>query len=69
MPETIANVAILRKPKTIGSGLGYHDPGNKPSSDPAIWRRAYEKWEAAGNPPGDGMRFWSEAAQEILQGK
>jgi len=54
--------------------LGVFAPGNKSStgtsaSDPAIWRRAYQKWEAAGNPAGDGVRFWSDAAQEIREGK
>ena len=34
-----------------------------------IWRRAREKWEAAGKPPGDSTRFWLEAEQELLQGR
>jgi Protein of unknown function (DUF2934) len=34
-----------------------------------IRARAYEKWVAAGRPPGDGMRFWLEAEQEIQQGR
>ena len=31
--------------------------------------RAYEKWVAAGMPPGDGVRFWLEAEQEIREGR
>ncbi len=27
--------------------------------------RAYEKWVAAGMPPGDSVRFWLEAEQEL----
>lgn len=27
--------------------------------------RAYEKWEAAGKPQGDGIRFWFEAEEEL----
>jgi hypothetical protein len=27
---------------------------------------AYAKWEAAGRPSGDGVRFWVEAEQELL---
>jgi hypothetical protein len=29
---------------------------------------AYRKWEAAGKPNGDGVQFWLEAEQELLQG-
>jgi hypothetical protein len=32
-----------------------------------IWRRARQKWEAAGRPPGDSSRFWLEAEQELVQ--
>ncbi len=34
----------------------------------AIRHRAYLKWEAAGRPEGDGVHFWLEAQQELLQG-
>lgn len=26
---------------------------------------AYQKWETAGHPPGDGVEFWLEAEQEL----
>jgi cold shock CspA family protein/ribosome-associated translation inhibitor RaiA len=29
--------------------------------------RAYERWEAAGRPAGDGVRFWLEAERELMQ--
>jgi hypothetical protein len=29
--------------------------------------RAYQKWEAAGRPDGDGPRFWLEAERELLE--
>jgi len=29
---------------------------------------AYQKWIAAGMPPGDGTDFWIEAEREIRQG-
>ena len=38
-------------------------------SDEDIRLYAYEKWEAAGKPAGDGDRFWLEAEQELLEGK
>jgi hypothetical protein len=30
---------------------------------------AYQKWESAGKPTGDGSRFWLEAEQELVEGK
>ena len=27
---------------------------------------AYEKWEAAGKPPGDGSEFWLQAEKELV---
>lgn len=30
-----------------------------------IAKLAYEKWQAAGEPPGDGQSFWLQAEQEI----
>ena len=29
--------------------------------------RAYEKWERAGRPSGDGVEFWLEAKRELAQ--
>jgi hypothetical protein len=34
-----------------------------------IGLNAYQKWEAAGRPIGDGVRFWLEAEQELVEGK
>jgi hypothetical protein len=34
-----------------------------------VRRHAYLKWEAAGKPPGDGINFWLDAEQELLQRK
>jgi hypothetical protein len=31
----------------------------------AIRNRAYQKWEAAGKPGGDGVQFWLEAEREL----
>lgn len=30
--------------------------------------RAYEKWESAGKPSGDSLRFWFEAERELSHG-
>jgi hypothetical protein len=29
---------------------------------------AYLKWQAAGSPVGDGVNFWLQAEQEIIEG-
>ena len=31
-----------------------------------IRQLAYEKWEAAGKPPGDGGEFWLQAEKELV---
>ena len=36
------------------------------SREQAIREIAYSKWEQAGWPTGDGMSFWLEAEQELL---
>jgi len=38
-------------------------------SDEDIRLCAYQKWEAAGKPTGDGVQFWLEAEQELVEGK
>ena len=30
---------------------------------------AYRKWERAGKPTGDGIQFWLQAEQQLVQGK
>jgi hypothetical protein len=41
----------------------------KAKSQAVIGVRAYQKWVAAGKPKGDGVNFWLEAEQEVLQAK
>jgi hypothetical protein len=48
---------------------GNPTPNGKPYSDEAVRVRAYQKWEAAGKPCGDGLSYWLEAEQEMLQAK
>jgi len=38
-------------------------------SDEDIRLFAYQKWVAAGKPVGDGVQFWLEAEQEMVEGK
>jgi hypothetical protein len=41
----------------------------KPLSQQEIRVRAYQKWEAAGKPRGNDLKFWLEAEQELLRSK
>ena len=38
-------------------------------SEEAIRLRAYQKWEAAGKPEGDDLRFWLEAKREAQRSR
>ncbi len=49
--------------------LGDKDQNGKALSEEDIRLRAYQKWEAAGNPHRDGFQFWLEAEQELILGK
>lgn len=49
-------------------------PGNKDRSPRSVAADdvrlcAYCKWERAGKPTGDGIQFWLQAEQELVQGK
>jgi hypothetical protein len=41
----------------------------EPVCQDEIRLRAYQKWEAAGKPNGDGIEFWLEAERELLAAK
>ena len=75
MPTIIATLAKpastnrTARSKAGVSGLGHQTRTGIRASEAAIWRRAYQMWEAAGHPAGDGVRFWWEAEREIMQGK
>lgn len=63
MPAKLAD-----KPKEAGQ-VSPAAPTCQPLSADEIRRRAYLRWEAAGKPPGDGVKFWREAEQGLLQVK
>lgn len=44
-------------------------PAGLPLSVEEIRLRAYQNWETAGKPPGDGVQFWLEAEHMLLPGK
>ncbi|WP_193788943.1 DUF2934 domain-containing protein [Zavarzinella formosa] len=37
-------------------------------SEEDIRKFAYQKWEEAGKPDGDGQQFWLEAESELTHG-
>jgi hypothetical protein len=41
-------------------------PKWKPPSPDEIRMAAYIRWDLAGKPPGDGVRFWLEAERALL---
>jgi hypothetical protein len=49
----------------VGDG-SCHNGSRVPEDDIRV--RAYEKWEAAGCPGGDGVAFWLEAERELRTG-
>jgi hypothetical protein len=56
-------------PTPTGKPAGIPSPKNPIVSDEEIRVRAYQKWEAAGRPAGDGMRFWLEAERELKKNR
>jgi hypothetical protein len=54
-------------PIKCGPGAGVKN--GRSASEDDIRLRAYQKWEFAGKPIGDGVNFWTEAKQELLQAK
>jgi hypothetical protein len=40
--------------------------GEAQQCDEKIRLRAYQKWETAGKPQGNGVQFWLDAEQELV---
>ncbi|MCA1370933.1 DUF2934 domain-containing protein [Bradyrhizobium sp. BRP14] len=41
----------------------------KTDKEELIRKRAYELWERAGRPEGDGLKYWFQAAEEVQSAK
>jgi len=50
----------------VRSGVSELDQIGNAKSQASVRVRAYQKWDAAGKPDGDGINFWLEAEQEVL---
>ncbi len=63
---TVPNVKTTVSPasSTQKSGVQTDD---EPSTEDAIRRAAYLRWEAAGKPHGDGVTFWLEAEAALRE--
>ena len=56
-----------RKPRKLEPLPDVQQPCQGATQD-EIRLRAYHLWIAAGQPPGDGITFWHDAEQELLDG-
>jgi hypothetical protein len=71
--ETTAQPASAKSPSESELGVASDAVGQvqkgKAKSQEVVRGHAYQKWEAAGKPNGNGVNFWLEAEQEVLQAK
>jgi hypothetical protein len=71
--ETSAHPASAKSPSEsrleVTSGTNEQVQKGKGKSQALVRVRAYQKWEAAGKPKGNGVNFWLEAEQQLLHGK
>jgi hypothetical protein len=69
--EASAKSVSAKSPSELKSGIALdakeqiHKGKAKSPEVIRVW--AYQKWEAAGKPTGDGVNFWLEAERELLQ--
>jgi len=56
-------------PKRATLAQSHPTPTHTAVADEDIRLCAYQKWEVAGKPAGDGVQFWLEAEQELIEGK
>ena len=61
-PVAVGDAQTTASPPPDQSGAR---TGPLPTAD-EIRLLAYEKWEAAGKPPGDGSDFWLQAEKELV---
>ena len=60
--EAVAPVSEIPVPRINGAEACTTPP------EEAVRVGAYFRWDAAGRPGGDGVRFWLEAEQELIGG-
>lgn len=65
VPSTTASETKTAAPLALAEPSA----NGQPVSEEAIRLCAFGKWEAAGKPGGDGVKFWLEAEQESSHAK
>lgn len=67
---TLAQSTPVTPPSQPTAVRGPSPDGQVPTAtsvcEEAIRLRAFQKWEAAGKPQGNGVQFWLEAEQQLL---
>jgi len=62
----VSSTDILGALASVPSALA---PNGKAVSEEAVRLFAYQKWEEAGKPNGNGVKFWLEAEEELSKAK
>lgn len=70
-PATPADASVSKPPTPTEAAVASrgNDHTAKLVSDEDIRLAAYQKWERAGKPAGDGVQFWLQAEQELMEGR
>jgi DUF2934 family protein len=68
LAKPVSAKPTIKLKSAVASGPGDQTQAGRSVSEEAIRLRAHQKWEAAGEPDGDSLRFWLEAEREISQG-
>lgn len=65
LPESAPTMITTGTTTQSGDSNGRKPRASQLPSQEAIRIRAYERWESAGRPEGDSLRFWIEAEREL----
>ena len=69
--EAVIDPKVVARKEETGGASGETQPARRPAALflNAIRDHAYQKWLAAGCPPGDCSHFWLDAERELLEGR
>ena len=68
MPDEAPTRATAALANATSDAMASSQPAKLIAED-AIRLRAYQKWEAAGKPVGDGVQFWLAAEKEFSRNR
>lgn len=69
LEKPASTIPTSKSKAAVASGPGDQTPTSKSVLEETIRLRAHQKWEAAGKPDGDNLRFWLEAEREVSHSK